>query len=186
MASTKWGVLAVCLAFAFGSGGCQPLYGGKPDHLKNPEKKRRPPEEEVKVEVKYVDDCVSSFNDDPKKAHPNTGLARPLIEAGDTAISTAEHSTDDQQRVGLVKDAIDRYRNALIKDPYNIDATLKLAIAYDKAYRKGCALALLKRLSQLAGHPAYGKEANRRIDDIDANGAWFKGYRKDAMAAVGR
>ena len=24
------------------------------------------------------------------------------------------------------------------------------------------------------------------IDDIDANGAWFKGYRKDAMAAVGR
>jgi hypothetical protein len=73
-----------------------------------------------------------------------------------------------------------------VKDPYSVDATLKLAIAYDKAMRKGCALALLKRLSQLAGHPKYGSEANRRIDDIDANGAWFKGYRKDAMAAVGR
>jgi hypothetical protein len=186
MGSTKWGALAVCLAFAFGTGACQPLYGGKPDHLRNPEKKRKPAEAEVVVEVKYVDDCNASMSDDPKKWHPQPALARPLVDAGDTAISSAEHAKDDQQKVGLVKDAIDRYRNALIKDPYSVDATLKLAIAYDKAYRKGCALAMLKRLAQLSGHPKYGAEASRRIDDIDANGAWFKGYRKDAMAAVGR
>ena len=47
MGFTKWGALALCLAFAFGVRGCQPLYGGKPEHLKNPEKKRKPPEAEV-------------------------------------------------------------------------------------------------------------------------------------------
>ena len=186
MGSTKWGALVACLALAFGAGACQPLYGGKPDHLKNPEKKKKPPEAEVVVEVKYIDDCNASMSDDPKKWHANPGAARPLIDAGDTAISSAEHAKDDPSKVGLVKDAIDRYRNALIKDPYSVDATLKLAIAYDKAYRKGCALALLKRLAQLSGHPKFGPEASRRIDDIDANGAWFKGYRKNAMAAVGR
>jgi len=42
-------VLGVALALAFvvaaGAGtGCQPLYGGKPEALKNPPKKKPPPE----------------------------------------------------------------------------------------------------------------------------------------------
>jgi hypothetical protein len=186
MGSTTWGARLVCLALVFGGAACQPLYGGKPEHLKNPEKKRKPPEAEVVVTVKYVDDCTASFGDDPKKHHPNSVAARQSVEAGDTALSSADHATDDQQRVGLTKDAIDKYRQALIKDNWNVDATLKLAVAYDKAYRKGCAIAMLKRLSQMSGHKTYGAEAQRKLDDIDANGAWFKGYRKDAMAAVGR
>ncbi|MGE5182734.1 MAG: hypothetical protein ACM31C_11755, partial [Acidobacteriota bacterium] len=80
----------------------------------------------------------------------------------------------------------DKYRNALIKDPYNVTATLELAVAYDKVLRKGCAIAMLKRLSALSNNPKWANEANRNIDSIDANGQWFKGYRKDAMAAVGR
>ena len=85
----------------------------------------------------------------------------------------------------MIKEAIDKYRNALIKDPYNVDATLKLAVAYDKVLRKGCALAMLKRLAALSNNPKCASEANRNIDSIDANGQWFKGYRKEAMAAVG-
>jgi len=134
----------------------------------------------------YVDDCTASFGDDPKKQHPNSVAARQMVEAGDTALQGADHAKDDQQRVGLTKDAIDKYRQALIKDNWSVDATIKLAVAYDKAMRKGCAIAMLKRLSQMAGHKIYGAEAQRKLDDIDANGAWFKGYRKDAMAAVGR
>lgn len=187
MGLKPWGALCVALAFAFGSAGCQPLYGGKPEHLKNPEKKRKPPEADVAaVPVVYIEDCSASFGDDPKKHHPNGVASRQMVEAGDTALSTAEHSKDDQQKVGLVKDAIAKYREALIKDNWNVDATLKLAVAYDKAMRKGCAIAMLKRLSQMAGHKLYTSEATRKLDDIDANGAWFKGYRKDAMAAVGR
>src|SRR3569623_1963449 len=179
MGLKPWGALCVALAFAFGSGASQPLYGGKPEHLRNPEKKQRPP-------VADVEDCSASFGDDPKKHHPNPVAARQQVDAGDTALATAEHSKDDQQRVGLIKDAIAKYRAALIKDNWSVDATLKLAVAYDKAMRKGCAIAMLKRLSQMAGHNLYTTEATRKLDDIDANGAWFKGYRKDAMAAVGR
>ena len=36
MGLKPWGALCVALAFAFGSGACQPLYGGKPEHLRNP------------------------------------------------------------------------------------------------------------------------------------------------------
>ena len=45
---------------------------------------------------------------------------------------------------------------------------------------------MLKRLSALSNNPKWASEANRNIDSIDANAQWFKGYRKDAMAAVGR
>ena len=71
-------------------------------------------------------------------------------------------------------------------DPKNRDYALKLAVAYDRVLRKGCAIAMLKRLASLSNNPKWTSEANRNIDSIDANAQWFKGYRKEAMAAVGR
>jgi hypothetical protein len=182
----RFGVrLLACLSFAFVA--CQPLYGGKPEKLQTPTKKKRPPDAEVAaVEVKYVDECNADFRDDPKKAHPQTAMSRQLTETGDTAFASSDKAKDDGAKVGLLKEAIDKYRNALIKDPYNVEATLKLAIVYDKVLRKGCAIAMLKRLAALSNNPKWSSEANRNIDAIDANAQWFKGYRKDAMAAVGR
>ena len=80
--------------------GCQPLYGGKPEHLKNPEKKRKPPERRVAaVPVKYVEDCTASFGDDPKKvARREPAMSRQHVDAGDTALSSAEKAKDDQRR----------------------------------------------------------------------------------------
>jgi hypothetical protein len=177
--------LVACLALALVA--CQPLYGGKPEHLKNPEKHKRPPEAEAPpAEIKYVDDCNADFRDDPKKVHPQTPMSRQLSDAGDAAMQTSEKEKNDQKKVDLIREAIDKYRNALIKDPYNITATLQLAVAYDKMLRKGCAIAMLKRLAALSNNPKFAPEANRNIDSIDANGQWFKGYRKDALAAVGR
>ena len=182
MVSKRWG-LCVLLAIA----ACQPLYGGKPEKLHNPDKKKKPPEVEVSADaVKYVDDCNADFRDDPKKVHPQQGLSKQLQQTGDTALDQSDHAKEDMAKVGLIKEAIDKYRNALIKDPYNVEATLKLAIAYDRVLRKGCAIAMLKRLASLSNNPKWSAEANRNIDAIDANGQWFKGYRKDAMAAVGR
>ncbi len=188
MASKLLGLgMVACLVLAFGTTGCQPLYGGKPEHLHNPEKKKKPPEAvEAVAEIKYVDDCNADFRDDPKKAHPQQPMGRQLVDSGDTAMQGADKAKEDMAKVGLIREAIDKYRNALIKDPYNIDATLKLAVAYDRVLRKGCAIAMLKRLAALSNNPKWSAEANRNIDAIDANGAWFKGYRKDAMAAVGR
>jgi hypothetical protein len=174
----------LCVLFALAA--CQPLYGGKPEPLAHPAKKNKPPGADPTVEIKYIDDCNPDFRDDPKKTHAQKEIAVQLVATGDTDLSTAEREKDDGKRVGLIKEAIDKYRNALVKDPWNVDATLKLAVTYDKARRKGCALAMLKRLASLNANTKFAPEVNRTIDTIDANAQWFKDYRKDAMTAVGR
>jgi hypothetical protein len=183
-------IMGACLTacFALASlAGCSPLYGSKPEKLKTPDKKKKPPEADAApVEVKYVDDCNANFSDDPKKARPQAPLGKQLFDAGEAALDQSDKAKEDSMKVSLLKEAIDKYRNALIKDPYNVPATLKLAVAYDRVLRKGCAIAMLKRLAALSNNPKWQAEANRNIDSIDANAQWFKGYRKDAMAAVGR
>lgn len=179
--------LFLCLGLALGMAACQPLYGSAPERMHTPEKKKRPPEPPGQEEqIKYVEDCTASFQDDPRKWHPQPSLARPLVETGDTAIASSDKTPEATAKVGLIKEAIDKYRNALIKDPYSADATLKLAVAYDKVLRKGCAIAMLKRLAALSSNPKFAQEANRSIDAVGDNAVWFKGYRKDAMQAVGR
>ena len=180
-------ILALVVGMAFCATACQPLYGGKPEKLKNPEKKKTPPEAEAAApEIKYVDECSANFSDDPKKAHPQPPMSKQLFDQAESALDQSDKAKEDTMKVSLLKDAIDKYRNALIKDPYNVPATLKLAVAYDRVLRKGCAIAMLKRLASLSNNPKWASEANRNIDSIDANAQWFKGYRKDAMQAVGR
>jgi hypothetical protein len=180
-------LLAACLLVSTVAG-CQALYGGKPERLKNPERRKKPAELEVAdIPVKYVEDCTANFRDDPKTApRPNAGLANQLVGDGDTALQNANKAKDPASQAELIKLSIDKYRNALIKDPYNHDATLKLALAYDMVYRKGCALAMLKRIAALQANPRYAKAANAKADEVNDNTSWFKGYRKDAVAAVGR
>lgn len=149
--------------------------------------KKRPPKEEpvAEVQIKEVDDCTADFRGDPKRATQDTRISGNLTAEGDTALVNADKAAPEAQG-GLIKEGIDKYRNALTKDPYNAEATLKLALAYDRVYRKGCAIAMLKRLATLAAHPRFAPKANPAIDSITDNGQWFKRYRKDAIAAVGR
>lgn len=166
--------------------GCQPLYGGKPEKLVTPQKKKRPNEEAVAIQIPEIEDCQADFRGDPRRVVPNSPLSNRLTGEGDTALTNADKAADPQAKTGLLLESIDKYRNALIRDPYNAEATLKLALAYDKVYRKGCALAMLKRLAALSANPKYARTANPAVDSIDDNGQWFKRYRKDAMSAVGR
>lgn len=180
---------AVCVAFLAGVGltGCQELYGGRPEKLAAPPRKKPPPEQAVaETPIKEIDECTADFRADPKSVRPQTSLSNQLTGEGDTALANADKAPDATAAAGLVKESIDKYRNALLKDPYNAEATLKLALAYDKVYRKGCAIAMLKRLATLSTNPKYAKTANPMIDSIGDNGQWFKRYRKDAITAVGR
>lgn len=181
--------LGVCLALVLGFGvsGCQPLYGGKPEKLPSVKTKKAPPDQaEAAAPVKMIEECTADFRSDPKLVRQQTSQSNQLTGDGDTAMANSDKATDPAAQAGLLREGIDRYRNALIKDPYNIEATLKLALAYDKAYRKGCAIAMLKRLATFANNPRFAKPANASIDSIGDNGQWFKHYRKDALAAVGR
>ena len=177
------------LGLGVGAVGCSPLYGSKPEKLKNPEKKKRPPEAvEAAPEVKYVDDCPTNFTDDPKKAQKQTTMSRQLFEAGETTMDQSDKAKEDSMKVSLMKEAIEKYRNALVKDPYNVPATLKLAVAYDRVLRKGCAIAMLKRLAALSNNPSWQSEANRNIDSIDAAQAraFLGRYDGQAVAAAFR
>jgi hypothetical protein len=186
--------LGVCLALlsglgavALGAAGCQPLYGGKPDKLATPAKKKPPKDEPiVEAPIKMVEDCAADFHADPKNVRQQISQSNQLTGEGDTALVNSDKATDPTAQAGLIRESIDKYRNALIKDPYNAEATLKLALAYDKVLRKGCAIAMLKRLASLSANPKFARAANPAIDSISDNGQWFKHYRKDAMAAVGR
>lgn len=178
--------MGLCAALALCSVACQPMYAGKAERLHNPAVKHPPPDEAA-APVAYVEDCAANFQDDPKKARlPQPQVAAGLLANGVTALHSADKATDANTKINFLKDAVDKLRNALMKDPYNADATLQLAIAYDRVLRKGCALAMLKRLAALTNNPKFAPGANRDIDSIGDNGEWFKGYRKDAMGAVGR
>src|SRR5262249_41418697 len=181
--------LGVCFALISGlaSVGCQELYGGKPEKLPSVAQKKAPPEPPVTdVQIKEIEDCQADFRADPRTVKPNAGLASQLTGEGDTAIANSDKAAAPAAQAGLIKEGIDKYRNALLKDPYSAEATLKLALAYDKVYRKGCAIAMLKRLVALSANPKYSATANREIDRIGDNAQWFKRYRKDAISAVGR
>jgi hypothetical protein len=127
-----------------------------------------------------------NFRDSAKLARSDTAAANRLIGDGDTALAQFSKATDPAAQTELIKQSIDKYRSALISDPFNQEATLKLAVAYDVVYRKACALALLKRIAALEANPKYKSAAKRVADEVADTPAMFKGYRKDAVAAVGR
>lgn len=186
-------LLACAVAFgvgvtSFAATGCQPLYGSKPERLAKPPVKKRPPEPPVVApEIKYVEECQAQFRDDPKKAPPpQPAIAAKLVADGDAAIAAAGKNKDPMAAANTIKDAIDKYSNALRKDPYNAQITLQLALAYDAVYRKGCALALLKRIAALETNPKVSPNANSVADQVSDNNSYFKGYRKDALSAVQR
>lgn len=175
------------VAIALATVACSPLYGAKPEKLAKPQPKKRPPEEKVAApEVKYVEDCNASFRDDPKTAKTEKAIADRLANDGDAAMDVGKKAKEPAGQASGYKEAIDKYGNALKKAPFDATITLKLALAYDAVYRKGCAIALLKRLESLSKNPKVSPDANRIIDSIGDQPTWFKGYRKDAIAAIGR
>lgn len=166
------------------------MYGGKSERLHTPEKRRKPvePTEEVKA-VPYVEDCQADFRKEVKGLKVDGTASQNLTNDGDTAIANGDKAKDPKQQSEQWRDGVDRYRQALVKDPYNHEATLKLALAYDKVYRKGCAIQMLRRLAQLAGqtyNSKWARDAQKDIDDVYDHTNWFRGYRKEAMTAVGR
>src|SRR5262245_12060989 len=108
--------LLACLALGVIS--CAPLYGGKAERLKNPQEKKKPPAaEHAGPGIKYVDDCTANFSDDPKQARPQPPMAKQLFDQGESALDQSDKAEEDTMKVSLLKEAIDKYRNALIKDP---------------------------------------------------------------------
>ena len=164
---------------------CQPMYGSKPQVLRTPEPIKPPPTLTAdQATVVYAEDCDLLTTRVPKVKR-ETKEAEVHIASGDRKVADYDTAAA-AAKTDLIIDGIDEYARALRKDPFNAKATLKLALAYDKVRRKGCALALLKRLDQLAQNPKLADEANEAIDEVVQRRKWFEPYRREALRNVGR
>jgi predicted Zn-dependent protease len=166
------------------SGACSgPYEGMKAESLKKPSKKARPPDAApVAEEIKYDEDCKTKFQEDGSKVRRKS--PNQQIDAGDQALQLVDQTPDPAAKANAAIEAINKYKNALAQDPYSATATYKLAVSYALVRKKGCALALLKRLTELQKHPDFEGEATRMIKSVDDEPA-FKGFHKDALTAAG-
>jgi hypothetical protein len=175
----KW-IAVACFALA----ACRPMYGDPAPRVKDPPRRNPPPgwNQEPVAEVPWVSDCEVNFQLPPTTKR-DTKAAEQKVIAGDDSAAHIKPDVEPAKRASLAVESVEEYRKALIADPYNAEATLKLALAYDKMLRKGCALAMLKRLDALASNPKFGAGPvkNRILD----NEQWFKPYRNDALKAAG-
>jgi hypothetical protein len=167
------------------------MYGAPAPKLRTPEPIKNaglPGEGEKPAPPIYDEsDCELRTASVPKYRADKT-RAVELTRIADKKIETFETATDPEVKGDMLAEGIADYGRALEKDAFSAEATLKLALAYDKAHRKACALTMLRRLSQLAENPTFERAANDRIDAVmdPKNKSWFEGYRKDARRAVGR
>jgi hypothetical protein len=178
-------LVAACVLLA---AACQPMYQHKADTLKDPTPRRGPNIVVVDDEPVFVETCNVNFSAPPTKRR-QAPASQQLTVAGNSALQQQAPGTPrpaTAHSVNAIVTAIDSYRRALLSDPYNAEATLKLALAYDRVLRKGCALAMLRRLETLAANPTLQPEAEPMIQLVVANPHWFKPYHGDALRAVGQ
>ena len=164
------------------------MYGEKAPRLKNPVPIKhdltKTDTTGVVVEAPDLEECEYHERDMPVAKRSVKTVE--LEQAGDARAQVFDRSSDTKVKSEALIDVVDAYGRALAGDPFNPDLTLKLALAYDKAHRKGCALALLGRLQRLSNNEKFAKKANPVIDEVLDRKDYFKRYRKDAVSAVGR
>lgn len=169
--------------------GCSGPYSNKPEGLKKPTKKPMPDVVVTDVVIKFAEECPVKFQEDPSKAmqQHKTGkrAADQKTAQADELLEKAQSTTDDKQKASNTVDAITKLRSALIDDPYHAEATYKLAHAYGRSRRKGCALALLKRLADLEKYGDFAADAKRKINEAESDPV-FQPFRKDANGAINR
>src|SRR5690242_2678860 len=151
-------ILLVCLT------ACS-MYGEKPAPL-HPVESRNPPKDwnkDPETKVSYIDDCATDFHRDAAHVKRQTRAAETHVTDGDTQLAASDKATDQTAKTDLIVRGIQHYADALRADPYDANATLKLAVAYDRVLHKGCALAMLHRLDALAQNPRLAPDAGHRV-----------------------
>jgi hypothetical protein len=160
------------------------MYGEKPGRLKNPVPTAPIIDKTPPVVIVDLEECEYHERVMPiPKPSPRTSEAE---RAGDAKTQVFTKATDTNVKKDALVDLIDQYGRALGGDPFNPDLTLKLARAYDLAQRKGCALALLRRLGKLSNNEKFTKKADPVINEVLDRKDYFERYRKQAIEALGR
>jgi hypothetical protein len=166
--------------------GCAGPHAGKPEKLKGAPPKKKPPEvlvDDKPAEIVWDEECRANFQDDKPPKARNPGAAKSIAAEADNLLAGAE-KLDGEARIRQVIEAINKLKGATGKDQFNATATYLMARAYALVYRKGCSILLLKRLNDLQIMPDVAGDADKAIKRARDDNA-FKGFRKDADAAMG-
>jgi hypothetical protein len=132
----------------------------------------------------YIETCSVSFHDPATKVRRQPVVAQQRAAAGEQKVDAGLKVAEPEKRAALFTDGIQQFRAALVQDPFDADATVGLARAYDGVYRKGCALKLLDRLALLAQNPKLAPKAQQLVQDVQSHDDWFKDYRSAAKDAA--
>jgi hypothetical protein len=93
--------------------------------------------------------------------------AADLANAGLNDLKAAETpGVDKVEKERLVTSAVQLFIQALLADPYNVDATYNLAAAYARIGRPQCSLNLLERLLQMRSHPSKNEAVEKKLDRL--------------------
>ena len=93
--------------------------------------------------------------------------ASDLASAGLRDLQAAETAgVDRTEKERLVTSAVQLFIQALLADPYNVDATYNLAAAYARIGRPQCSLNLLERLLQMRSHPSKNEAVEKKLDRL--------------------
>ena len=160
------------------------MYSEKPESLKPPKhRKHRATVGDAAASPPLVLNCTVNHVPYRSNIRREPAAAEGLVKAGNATFERAKHSTPAEAQP-LVIESINAYRSALAKDPYDADATTRLAVAYDKVLYQGCALALLRRLQLLSTHPDFQIAADRNKRSVRDNTGWFERYRDEALKVI--
>ena len=182
-------IATILAAAVIATSGCGGLYSGKAEKVYHPSKKKEPDVVVAPTVIKWNDECNAKLNEEPGSAlkthKKNEARVKQIAMQAQELLDAAARSTDNKQKAGQTAEAIDKLRKGLVDAPYSAEATYSLAIGYARSRRKGCSLAMLKRLAQLEKYDDFTSTAKRLIGDALDNGE-FAPFRKDADEALGR
>jgi hypothetical protein len=74
-----------------------------------------------------------------------------------------------------IRQAVEKFHEALAADPYNVKATYNLSAAYARIGRKQCALNLLARLAEMSSWPSQKDAVEDARDRLFGIGKKWKG-----------
>src|SRR5436190_1002587 len=103
------------------------MYGDPAPRLKSPPKVRPPvgSKDDHPPPPQYVEDCPVDFRAPPTTKR-QTKASEDKVIAGDSATASVKPDAKNDEKIAALVRSIQQYRDALLADPYNAQATLKL------------------------------------------------------------
>ena len=169
-------------------GCCQPLYGGKPEKLRNPRRRSGRPRRRWPRSRSSTSRTATRL---PRRSRegacPQTGDVEQLDRRRRHRARRPTRPRIRRRRPSSSRSSIDKFRNALRRTRTTPRPRSSSPLAYDRVYRKGCALEMLTRLPLARGEPEVRAGAKPRADrsrDNEPDGS--RAIARTPIAAVGR